>query len=1210
MTASSSRKTTSSATFAQARRGSRAPVASDSESAAAPSAVSGAETSASELGERPHSARVRFAGIESPSQAAGAANSKISRQRRRPAPADSETSQRLDQLTRAIAHLEARLSASPAAPATDSTPAAKIDRERGSTFPRSLGAPGTELSARLLSGEYIDLLPHVFRPAFSSHPIDKPASVDPTISALLSAAGLRSASGSPSSSRNLNAVDFGACFAALGVAAGRRENMPVLPSGKPDFEESHRRLIEIFLHMWEIYSLARRAPWASAYEYSVRMRRQIAERADRSRAHDLGDGDSMILNTTVTNSAPPSDEPGPLSADFFRPSAHAAALPLGRPSASRHEAPRPSAGAAVRQDPRYGAGQPGEDVCWLYNNGRRCEGCRRRHVCVACGQAGCRDGEEHACRAATSRCAPSQPLSPPISLPRTPSLQPAPPALRAPRQAPSLALSSRVYPAPPEAPLPPPRALAPPAPGPHGGRCGRRLSRCVRGSTPPLRRRRCRLPAPSPHWPPGPTAALRPRALSLAPSSWVYPAPPEAPLPPPRVLAPPALWASRRAPPAPSLALSSRVYPAPPEAPLPPPAPSPRRPPGPAAGAASAVSRAELAGLPRPSGGAAPASPRPRPAGPRAPRRAPPALSLALSSRVYPAPPEAPLPPPRSGLPDAGPRLLAGGRAPPPPPPFSIEVPDFDVDELLPGVPPRLAPTPVRPDRIAAALEGHPDPSLAARLAHGFAHGFPLQYRGPSFSAISRPEPSALEHIDVVRQDVEKEIAMGRVAGPFPSPPLAPFVASPVGAIPKKRSTKWRRIHNLSYPKHRGPSVNSGIDPDELHYQNTKVSRAIELLIQLGRGAEMAKADIESAFRLLAVRRKDWWLLGFALPSRSNPTILEFFIDLCLPFGARSSPRIFEDLGQALDFALRRRGLDPTRYVDDIFLIGQAGTGECRRYIDVLLEVCADLGIPLAPHKLEGPGTRLTFLGIELDSLAMVARLSPERLADLEAKLAEWATRSHASAGQLRSLAGSLVSAVPVVPAGRFFLRRVVAQLATLRANHHRARLHAGFHADLTWWRDLLQRLHGVRLIPTSDWQSAKVLRIQTDASNLGFGAVFGSSWTFGSWPEGTTRSMPWRELMALPALAPLLRSLYRLSALHHFEFRAVHVPGLENTLADPLSRLQISVFKERLPSADSSPTPPQWPETQGSLPPPPSPPRAPSPSAASAPQSGQPQAP
>eukprot|EP00741_Cyanophora_paradoxa_P007929 tig00000133_g7669.t1 len=598
------------------------------------------------------------------------------------------------------------------------------------------------------------------------------------------------------------------------------------------------------------------------------------------------------------------------------------------------------------------------------------------------------------------------------------------------------------------------------------------------------------------------------------------------------------------------------------------------------------------------------------------------------------------------GAPGATECFYASRWAPPPPPPFSIEVPDFDVDELLPGVPPRLAPTPVRPDRIAAALEGHPDPSLAARLAHGFAHGFPLQYRGPSFSAISRPEPSALEHIDVVRQDVEKEIAMGRVAGPFPSPPLAPFVASPVGAIPKKRSTKWRRIHNLSYPKHRGPSVNSGIDPDELHYQNTKVSRAIELLIQLGRGAEMAKADIESAFRLLAVRRKDWWLLGFALPSRSNPTVLEFFIDLCLPFGARSSPRIFEDLGQALDFALRRRGLDPTRYVDDIFLIGQAGTGECRRYIDVLLEVCADLGIPLAPHKLEGPGTRLTFLGIELDSLAMVARLSPERLADLEAKLAEWATRSHASAGQLRSLAGSLVSAVPVVPAGRFFLRRVVAQLATLRANHHRARLHAGFHADLTWWRDLLQRLHGVRLIPTSDWQSAKVLRIQTDASNLGFGAVFGSSWTFGSWPEGTTRSMPWRELMALviaaatwgpswqqqriifetdckpvfhalsggrisqPALAPLLRSLYRLSALHHFEFRAVHVPGLENTLADPLSRLQISVFKERLPSADSSPTPPQWPETQGSLPPPPSPPRAPSPSAASAPQSGQPQAP
>eukprot|EP00741_Cyanophora_paradoxa_P000419 tig00000404_g410.t1 len=716
----------------------RAPAASGDESATATdvdtdaaseycSALSGGETDASQ-----------------------SVSSRTSRSRQRASPSDSSIVKELAELKDALilqAQELARLRAAPASAARN---------DRGSTVPRAVGAPGTQLAARLASGEFIDLYSQVFRPAFSpnSTEIAKSAPLDPNLSAILSAAGFQPASSA--SNRVLNPIDFAASLHMLAIAAGRPENAPISSSGQPDFEEQLRRVLEINRHGWEIFSLARRAPWEAVHEYSVRIRTDIAARSDRSRAHDLGDGDPMMLQSCIPGGARISSEPLP-----FRASGPAAGSAAQHASSSspRPEAAssRPSAGAAVRLDPRYRQAEESADggVCWLFNNGR-CDrdDCSRRHVCIACGHAGCRDGEGHPCRAGRPRGTGGRTRGPQAATlgASISSQAPSRPSLAAPL-APSCVLVSRVDPALPEAPLPPPCALAPPA----------------------LRAPRRAPPAPS-----------------LALVSRVHPALLEAPLPPPRALAPPALRAPRRAPPAPSLALVSRVDPALPEAPLPPPAPSPRRPsgprggrrrrrlsrwfrgstppfrrrrcrpprprpagpPGPAAGAAGAVSRAGFAGRPRPSGGAAAASPRPRPAGPpgpaagaagavsragfagrprpsggaaaapralappalRAPRRAPPAPSLALVSRVDPALPEAPLPPPRALAPPA---LRAPRRAPPAP---SLA--------LVSRVDPALPEAPLPPPRALAP----PAPRAPRRAPPA-----------PSLALVSRVDPALLE---------------------------------------------------------------------------------------------------------------------------------------------------------------------------------------------------------------------------------------------------------------------------------------------------------------------------------------------------------------------------------------------------------------------------------------------------------------------------------
>eukprot|EP00741_Cyanophora_paradoxa_P008790 tig00001374_g8507.t1 len=469
---------------------------------------------------------------------------------------------------------------------------------------------------------------------------------------------------------------------------------------------------------------------------------------------------------------------------------------------------------------------------------------------------------------------------------------------------------------------------------------------------------------------------------------------------------------------------------------------------------------------------------------------------------------------------------------------------------------------------------------------------------------------------------------------------MEPFVSSPLGAVPKKHSNpvKYRRIHDLSYPKFRGQAVNDGISVEELHYRLPTVEHAIRRIVALGPGAELGKDDIVDAFKLCPVRPADWGLLGYKLPDPARPDQYEYYFDIVLPFGGRSSPRIFEDLAQVIDWAMRQEGFQPIRFVDDILSTGRSGTGECAAAMAHLAATCADLGVPLSPEKRTGPTTCLVFLGILLDTLAMEARLPPERLAEIQAELARWARRRSATRHELESLIGKLSFAAAVVPPGQHFLQRLIAQAKGLRAKHHRARLGRPFAAEVAWWQFLLASRHGVRLLPRSNvFTPALDLQLETDACTTGFGAVFGPRWLYGSWadyahlvPPGVPPdSMPWKELMALiiaaatwgplwarhrilfrldcepmvnalkkgrspqPAISALIRTLYALSVLHSFEFTVEHIDGVRNRLADALSRGQIAEFRALHVAAAPEATVPTWPTldpgapTSASTPPP-----------------------
>ncbi len=66
---------------------------------------------------------------------------------------------------------------------------------------------------------------------------------------------------------------------------------------------------------------------------------------------------------------------------------------------------------------------------------------------------------------------------------------------------------------------------------------------------------------------------------------------------------------------------------------------------------------------------------------------------------------------------------------------------------------------------------------------------------------------------------------------------------SPFGIIPKKgKPGKWRLIVNLSAPE--GLSVNDGIDRKLSSVKYISVDDVVKRVLQVGPGAEIAKADV------------------------------------------------------------------------------------------------------------------------------------------------------------------------------------------------------------------------------------------------------------------------------------------------------------------------------------------------------------------------------
>ena len=142
--------------------------------------------------------------------------------------------------------------------------------------------------------------------------------------------------------------------------------------------------------------------------------------------------------------------------------------------------------------------------------------------------------------------------------------------------------------------------------------------------------------------------------------------------------------------------------------------------------------------------------------------------------------------------------------------------------------------------------------------------------------------------------------------------------------------------------------------------------------------------------------------------------------------GCSISCKLFEQFSTALQWILtvKFQVVGMVHVLDDFMFVGGTGSDECKHGLEAFMKLCTDVNIPIHHSKTVLPCTTITFLGIELDSMAMRAKLPQDKVSKIRDLLAQYMRRRKVTLVELQSLLGLLNFACKVIRPGRAFLRR------------------------------------------------------------------------------------------------------------------------------------------------------------------------------------------
>ena len=344
-------------------------------------------------------------------------------------------------------------------------------------------------------------------------------------------------------------------------------------------------------------------------------------------------------------------------------------------------------------------------------------------------------------------------------------------------------------------------------------------------------------------------------------------------------------------------------------------------------------------------------------------------------------------------------------------------------------------------------LFGYENVELIQHLEFGFPIGLDST---PDLESSTRNHGSAYQWFSHVDKFICTELREGGLTGPFKLGPWWNTVISPVMTAHKKPASR-RTVFDATFGD---KSINKSTPSDSYmgqptHYTFPKIEDYKEMILTAGRGCWMWKRDLARFFLQLPLDPSEYHRVGLVWRGL-------FFFFLGLAFGLRHSGLSGQRVTDAISWILRGMGVgghgrelqlceDPNppdkesqvpadkpyqvcNYVDDMGGVeGERARAEAAiKLLGLLLE---DLGLDESKKKAEPPTTKITFLGVEFDSIAMTMSVPPAKLTEVKAEIRLWLRKTTICKKDLQSLLGKLFWVARCVKYARVFMGRLLAQL-------------------------------------------------------------------------------------------------------------------------------------------------------------------------------------